>query len=149
LWHEIVARRPGSAPRRFRSIRQEVIGIAGGDTPALLVDRKPLKIRLGDIDAPEKTQAFGERSKQSLSDLCFGRDETYKAQTIDKYGRTVARVTCGGIEANGVQVERGMARVYPRYNKDASMPRLHGSSEGSTPRIVVRCGSGATVAVSA
>jgi micrococcal nuclease len=73
----------------------QVIGISDGDTMTLLVDQKPLKIRLANIDAPEKQQAFGQRSKQSLSDLCWGKDATYQAQTIDKYGRTVAVVTCG------------------------------------------------------
>jgi micrococcal nuclease len=67
----------------------QVIGISDGDTLTLLVDRKPLKIRLGDIDAPGKSQAFGERSKQSLSDLCFGKNATYAVQDIDRYGRTM------------------------------------------------------------
>jgi micrococcal nuclease len=102
----------------------QVIGVSDGDTLTLLVDRTPLKIRLANIDAPEKKQAFGERSKQSLSDLCFGRDATYKAQTIDKYGRTVARVTCGGVDVNRAQVERGMAWVYDKYNTDRSLPAV-------------------------
>jgi micrococcal nuclease len=72
----------------------KVIGIADGDTLTLLVDNKPLKIRLGNIDAPEKKQAFGERSKQSLSDLCWGEDAVYKTQNIDRYGRTVAVGSC-------------------------------------------------------
>lgn len=100
----------------------QVIGIADGDTLTLLADRKPLRIRLADIDAPEKKQAFGHRSKESLSDLCFGKDADYRTQTIDKYGRTVARVTCAGIDANRAQVERGMAWVYVNYNRDGSLP---------------------------
>jgi micrococcal nuclease len=88
----------------------QVIKIADGDTLTLLVD------------APEKRQAFGQRSRQSLSDLCWKRDATYEAQTIDRYGRTVAVVTCAGVEVNRAQVERGMAWVYKRYNKDLSLP---------------------------
>jgi micrococcal nuclease len=110
----------------------QVIGISDGDTLTLLVDRKPLKIRLANIDAPEKTQAFGERSKQSLSDFCFGRDATYKAQTIDKYGRTVARVTCGGVDVNRAQVERGMAWVYDKYNTDRSLPTLQANAKAGS-----------------
>jgi micrococcal nuclease len=96
----------------------QVIGIADGDTLTLLVKEKPLKIRLANIDAPEKRQAFGERSKRSLSDMCFGKHAYYDAQTIDKYGRTVAVVNCGGVEVNRAQVERGMAWVYTKYNND-------------------------------
>lgn len=51
-----------------------VVGISDGDTLTLLVDGKPLKIRLANIDAPEKHQVFGEVSRQSLSALCFGQD---------------------------------------------------------------------------
>jgi micrococcal nuclease len=102
----------------------KVIGIADGDTLTLLVDAKPLKIRLANIDAPEKVQSFGERSKQSLSDLCFGKDASYKEQDIDRYGRTVAVVTCGGVEVNRAQIELGMAWVYPKYNKDLTLPGL-------------------------
>ena len=102
----------------------KVIGISDGDTLTLLVDEKPLKIRLANIDAPEKMQAFGERSKQSLSDLCWGKDASFKSQDIDRYGRTVAVVVCGGVEVNRVQVERGMAWVYPQYNQDLTLPGL-------------------------
>lgn len=105
-----------------------VIGIADGDTMTLLVNRKPLKIRLADIDAPEKRQAFGQRSKESLSDLCWSKDATYKAQTVDRYGRTVAQVTCAGIDANRAQIERGMAWVYVQYNKDNSLPAVQAAA---------------------
>jgi micrococcal nuclease len=79
---------------------------------------------LANIDAPEKSQAFGERSKQSLSELCFGKDATYDKHDIDRYGRTVAVVICATINVNRAQVERGMAWVYPKYNKDRSLPAL-------------------------
>lgn len=105
-----------------------VIGIADGDTLTVLQDNKPLKIRLANIDAPEKKQPFGQRSKQSLSDLCYGKDAALQVQTIDRYGRTVAVVTCDGVEANRSQVERGLAWVYTKYNKDSSLPALEAAA---------------------
>ncbi|QBP75375.1 thermonuclease family protein [Herbaspirillum huttiense] len=102
----------------------KVIGISDGDTITVLVDQKPLTIRLANIDAPEKNQSFGQRSKQSLSDLCWGKDAQYDAKSVDRYGRTVAIVRCGGIEVNRAQVQKGMAWVYPKYNTDASLPDL-------------------------
>jgi micrococcal nuclease len=59
----------------------KVIGIADGDPLTLLVDRKPLKIRLANIDASQKAQAFGEMSRRSLSALCFGKDTDYQSKT--------------------------------------------------------------------
>jgi micrococcal nuclease len=51
----------------------KVVKIADGDTLVLLVDEKQLKIRLSDIDTPERKQPFGTRAKQALSDLAFGK----------------------------------------------------------------------------
>jgi micrococcal nuclease len=83
-----------------------VIGISDGDTLTVLEDNRQVKIRLANIDAPEKAQAFGQRSKESLSDLCYRKDAAYQVQDIDRYGRTVAVVTCVGVEGNWAQVER-------------------------------------------
>lgn len=115
----------------FTAHAHQVIGIADGDTMTLLVDRKPLKIRLSDIDAPEKKQPWGQRSKQSLSDICWGKDATYRAQTVDRYGRTVARVMCGGVDTNRAQVERGMAWVYVQYNADSNLPSVQATAKSS------------------
>ncbi|CAL60683.1 putative nuclease [Herminiimonas arsenicoxydans] len=91
------------------SFAHKVIGIADSDTLTLLVDHQTLKIRLANIDAPEKRQTFGQKSKESLSELCWGKDAQYEAQSIDRYKRTVAIVTCRGAGVNREQVRRGMA----------------------------------------
>lgn len=105
-----------------------VVGISDGDTLTVLDDRRQVKIRLANIDAPEKAQPFGQRSKESLSNLCYRKDANYQVQDIDRYGRTVAVVTCAGVEANRAQVERGMAWVYPKYNKDRSLPAVEAAA---------------------
>ena len=50
-----------------------VIAVADGGTITVLRGNTQVKVRLTEIDAPEKKQAFGNRSTQSLSDLCFGK----------------------------------------------------------------------------
>jgi endonuclease YncB( thermonuclease family) len=79
------------------------------------------KIRLAEIDAPEKGQPFGTQSKQMLSDLCFGKKAKVIPHVKDQYGRTVAHVSCEGIDANAEQVSRGMAWVYRKYAKDHNL----------------------------
>lgn len=57
------------------TITGRVVGVADGDTITVLdANRQQHKIRLQGIDAPEKAQPFGERSKQNLSRLVFGKD---------------------------------------------------------------------------
>src|SRR5918992_5172250 len=59
----------------------KVVGISDGDTITVLVGgRQQLKVRLAEIDAPEKSQAYGQRSKQSLSDLVFGKQVKVEQQ---------------------------------------------------------------------
>jgi micrococcal nuclease len=101
-----------------------VIGISDGDTMTVLHERQPIKIRIAEIDAPEKKQPFGTRSKQSLSDLCFGKQAEVFPEKKDRYGRTIARVKCEGKDASVHQVHAGMAWVYDRYVTDRSLYTL-------------------------
>ena len=108
-----------------------VVKIADGDTLTILDQRQQIKVRLANIDAPERKQAFGTRSQQSLAALCFRKTVTVQVQTVDRYGRSVAVVTCDGVNANRAQVERGMAWVYTRYNKDPTLPEVQARARDS------------------
>ncbi|KPK18991.1 MAG: hypothetical protein AMJ67_07450 [Betaproteobacteria bacterium SG8_41] len=81
----------------------------------VLSNQRPLRIRLTDIDAPELGQPFGKRSKTALADLCFGRAAALEIRGRDRYGRTLARLSCDGVDANAEQVRRGYAWVFTRY----------------------------------
>lgn len=111
-------------PVAAEQITGRVVAIQDGDTLTVLVDRRQVKVRLVEIDAPEKAQAFGNRSRQSLSDLCFNKTATLADKGKDRYGRTLARVSCEGVDANAEQVRRGMAWVYDRYVTDRSLYSL-------------------------
>lgn len=93
-----------------------VVGVSDGDTLTVLDRTKQQhRVRLAAIDAPEKSQAFGNRSRQSLSEMCFQREAKVLGTTKDRYGRVVGKVICDGVDANAAQVERGMAWVYRQY----------------------------------
>ncbi len=104
-------------------VRGKVVGVADGDTITLLdVRRKQHRIRLYQIDAPEKSQDFGAAAKKSLSRLIYNREVSVAAVTVDRYDRTVGTVYLGGTDINLEQVKRGMAWVYRKYSKDPSYP---------------------------
>lgn len=95
--------------------------IADGDTLTILeAGHRQRRTRLADIDAPEKAQPFGTRSRQSLAKLCAGKVATVADRGLDRYGRTIGVVTCAGIDANAEQVRRGMAWVYRHYAPEHS-----------------------------
>ena len=101
------------------TIAGRVVGVADGDTVTVLDANKARhKIRLSGIDAPEKNQPFGQRSKQSLSDLVFAKTVTVEADKRDRYGREVGKVLVSGIDANLVQVQRGLAWHYKAYERE-------------------------------
>jgi len=98
-----------------------VVGIADGDTVTLLdANRQQHKIRLAGIDAPEKAQPFGARSKQNLSALVFDKQVAVEWNKQDRYGRTVGIVMVNGIDANLAQIKAGMAWWYRKYAMEQS-----------------------------
>ncbi len=67
------------------------------------------RIRLTGIDAPERKQAFGSRSRQSLSKLVFSKTVTVRTNKRDRYGRVLGKVLINGIDVNKEQIRHGMA----------------------------------------
>lgn len=93
-----------------------IVGITDGDTVmALVTGSQLLRVRLSWIDSPEKSQPFGQRSKQHLSELVFGRQVELHTHGLDRYGRTLATVMLDGADINLEQVLSGFAWPYYRY----------------------------------
>lgn len=96
-----------------------VVGVSDGDTINVIDDsRNQYKVRLAGIDAPEKRQPFGGRSKQALSSLVFDRQVLIDLGKTDRYGRIVSKVAINDIDVNLEQVTSGMAWHYKKYQKE-------------------------------
>jgi endonuclease YncB( thermonuclease family) len=105
----------------YADLTGQVINIAEGDNMTVVIDKQWVRVRLAGIEAPETNQPFGMRSRQSLSDLCFWQQVVVTPKGKDQYGRMLAKVRCGDVDAGTEQVKRGMAWVYDRYVKDPSL----------------------------
>ena len=69
------------------SLTGEVVGVADGDTITVLTaDKSKHRIRIDGIDAPERTQPYSQRSKQSLSDMVHRQQVTAECSKIDRFG---------------------------------------------------------------
>lgn len=110
----------------------EVVAIADGDTLTVLDEENNThKIRLYGIDAPEKGQAFSQKSKEGLSNLCFRKIAELDIISTDRYGRSVAYVYCDAINVNYKQVYDGLAWIYTEYNKDNNFIEYENSAKAN------------------
>jgi endonuclease YncB( thermonuclease family) len=96
-----------------------------GDTVELLVtdaERKQrVRIRLAGIDAPERSQAFGEVCRESLAGVVAGKDVQIRVRGKDRYSRTLGvifvRKDAKGStkDVNLGQISAGCAWHYKQY----------------------------------
>jgi endonuclease YncB( thermonuclease family) len=99
-----------------QSLVGRVVGVSDGDTITLLVDgHDQYKVRLSGIDAPEKSQPFGSRAKQRLSDLVYGKTVTALGTKRDRYRRLIAKILVNGRDANLEMVASGYSWHYKKY----------------------------------
>ena len=107
------------------SYRGDVVRILDGDTVEVLDAAKQThRVRLANIDAPERRQAFGEVARQALATMAYRQ----KIEVIDKggdqYGRRIGVLMLNGRDLNAAMIGQGLAWVYARYNSDPSLPAL-------------------------
>lgn len=116
-------------------IPARVVGITDGDTVRVRVgsegDFRVEKVRLDQIDAPERGQPFGEKSRQYLAGLVHGRDITLQTDGRDQYGRVIGTLMRDGKSMNAEMVRAGFAWVYRRYMKDENLLLLEGAARNA------------------
>ena len=100
----------------------KVINVADGDSITVLdATNTQHKVRLTGIDAPERRQAFGNVSKESLAEQVAGQSVAVEWDKVDRYGRKVGKVLLAGMDSNLVQIKRGLAWHYKQYEREQSL----------------------------
>lgn len=111
-----------SAAISAQEIAGRVVGISDGDSFTLLTaDNRQLKIRLAEIDAPERGQPYGSRAREQLSRLIFEETVIVDVQTLDRYGRTVGRPYKVDLDVCAEMVRTGAAWVYRQHLRDEEL----------------------------
>ena len=99
-----------------------VVSIADGDTVTLKADDTTHKIRLAEIDTPERDQPYGLAATSALTDLLLGHQVQVKVvKESDRYGRVIGRIFIEQKDVSAHMVEQGHAMVYRRYLTDKSL----------------------------
>ena len=99
----------------------KVVGVSDGDTITVVdANKSEHKVRLMGIDAPEKSQDFGNQSKRALSDYIYQKEVTVEYKKLDKYKRKVGKVIFQDKDICLAMIELGMAWHYKDYEKEQS-----------------------------
>jgi endonuclease YncB( thermonuclease family) len=99
----------------------DVISVSDGDTFTLLVDDTRYRIRLAEIDTPEKDQAWSTQARQALAGKVYEKHVTVQLVDTDRHGRLVAKAWLGDRDINREMVRDGHAWVYQNYLQDRSL----------------------------
>lgn len=92
-----------------------LISVTDGDTINVSNNGTTEKVRLSQIDAPEKSQAFGADAKACLTNILSPGNLTICRDGKDKYGRTIASVAVNGKDVGRQLVAQGCAWAYTQY----------------------------------
>lgn len=114
-----------SWPVLCADIHGRVVRVLDGDTIEVMDSRKAVRIRLINIDAPEKKQDYGRWSTDMMKSLVAGKTVTVTYFQRDRYGRILGQVYApDGMNVNQFMVRAGAAWVYEQYNTDPVLPVL-------------------------
>ena len=89
-----------------------------GDTVEIKQGAAAFKLRLLDIDAPERNQPDGLKSRRMLLNLCKHSKIAVVITGQDKYLRYLGKLQCNGKDASLYLVETGYAWLYEKETVD-------------------------------
>jgi endonuclease YncB( thermonuclease family) len=122
--------RAGGSRKKAESFSGKVVAVKDGDTLEVLRGKAAVRVRLAEIDCPEKAQAWGAKAKQFTSGLAFGKTVTVLVTDTDRYGRLVAQVLLDdGRSLNLELVKAGLAWWYRAFSKDRSIGELESAAK--------------------
>ena len=94
--------------------------VVDGDTVHVFYQDELYKIRLTEIDAPERDQPYGNNSTEYLKSLLKEGMVDVDISGTDRYGRKLGRLYWRGKDINRELVSAGYAWVYDQYVTDNS-----------------------------
>ena len=107
----------GCTPPSKSVVSGKVVGVSDGDTITVLGQgNHQIKVRLADIDCPEKNQPWGNNAKSRLSELIFSETVDLRVNSTDRYGRKIADVFFSGENINYLMVLEGNCWPYFKFN---------------------------------
>ena len=103
------------------TLQGRVVRVIDGDTVVVLdAGKEQHRVRLAGIDAPERKQPFGQKSKQYLAFQIAGQDVVVDWHKHDRYHRIVGKIIHDGQDVDLGMVRAGLAWWYRKYAHEQS-----------------------------
>lgn len=102
-----------------------VVYVSDGDTFHLkIASGEKLKVRVADIDCPERTQSYGLEAKAFVMEQIMDKEILIHILKTDRYGRKVARVKYDAKDLSEELIKNGLAWHYKQYSNDPALEKL-------------------------
>lgn len=108
-----------------------VINVSDGDSITVRSGEQNIKIRLAQIDAPERSQPWGNNSRQALAELVEYSNVLVSPQGSDRYGGMIAHVSSGDTDVNAAMIKQGAAWAYRDFLRDSSLITLENEAKSA------------------
>lgn len=89
-----------------------------GDTVKVIDGQHEYRLRIKHIDAPERNQPYGKKSRRALIKLCQGTTVKVSVTGTDKYQRKLGNLSCDAQDVALYMVKNGHAWFNNRYSSD-------------------------------
>lgn len=102
--------------------KARAVYVHDGDTVTLRCANEHglVKVRIGNIDAPELHQAYGPEAQAALRDALRDREITIEARAVDRYERVIADLRVGDEDIGLGLVADGLAWCGLRTSQDCT-----------------------------
>ena len=99
----------------------EITYFYDGDTVKIKDQAYEYKLRLTDIDAPERNQTYGKKSRRALMNFCAETNIFVAISGTDKYGRKLGKLLCNQQDVSIHMVKYGHAWFNKRFSMDYTL----------------------------
>jgi micrococcal nuclease len=89
-----------------------------GDTVKIQEADQSYKLRITDIDAPERNQRYGKTARRALMQLCTNAELSVQITGMDKYLRKLGKLSCNHQDVSSYMIQEGHAWFNYRYSAD-------------------------------
>lgn len=98
-----------------------VMGLKDADTYLLIINKRIITVRLNHVDAPELKQAWGQKSKDSVSNLILDKNVEVELLKKDLYGRTLVNIKLNNKRLDSILIANGWAWNYSQYSSESML----------------------------